>query len=77
MVGDALFLANYTAGFREIDISQIANGQMQEVRYFDTFPANDSAGFDGVWNVYPFFESGLIAISETSDGLYLVHRSNE
>ena len=77
VVGDALFLANYTAGFREIDISQIDNGQMQEVRYFDTFPANDSAGFDGVWNVYPFFESGLIAISETSDGLYLVHRSNE
>lgn len=70
--GNSLFLANYTAGFREIDLSGVDNQEMHEVRFFDTFPANDNAGFDGVWNVYPFFDSRHIAISDTSGGLFLV-----
>ena len=74
--GDRYFLANYTAGFREIDVSDIVNQRMQEVGFFDTYPENDRATFNGVWNVYPFFESGVIAISDTSRGLFLVQRSN-
>ena len=74
--GNHYFQASYTAGFREIDISDIQNQRMQETGFFDTFPANNRATFDGVWNVYPFFESGIIAISDTSRGLFLVQRSN-
>ena len=70
------YQASYTAGFREIDISDIQNQRMQEVGFFDTYPENNRATFDGVWNVYPFFESGVIAISDTSRGLFLVQRSN-
>ncbi|MGC6480041.1 MAG: choice-of-anchor B family protein [Flavobacteriaceae bacterium] len=72
---DSFFLANYTAGMREIDISDIANGNMNEIRFFDTYPAHNNASFDGVWNVYPFFESGVIAINDSNNGLFLVRAS--
>ena len=74
--GNSLYLANYTAGFREINLSDIASQQMQEVGFFDTFPQHDNATFDGVWNVYPYFESEIIAISDTGLGLFLVQRVN-
>jgi hypothetical protein len=34
--------------------------------YFDTYPSNNNANYDGSWNVYPFFESGNIVISGTN-----------
>jgi len=74
--GDSYFLANYTAGFREIDIENIEAASMTEIGFFDTYPENDSNSFNGVWNVYPYFESGVIAISDSNRGLFLVRRSN-
>ena len=71
-----MFISNYTAGFREIDISDIANQNMQEVGFFDTYPENNNASFDGVWNVYPFFDSGIVAISDSDRGLFLVQKRN-
>lgn len=75
--GDAYYLSNYSAGFREINVQDIANGNMTEERFFDTFPDNDYTNFDGVWNIYPFFESGVIAISDIDGGLFLVKHSEE
>ena len=49
---------------------------MQEIGFFDTYPENNNASFDGVWNVYPFFNSGIIAISDSDRGLFLVQKSN-
>ncbi len=71
------FLANYTAGIRIIDISNIANGTMTEVGYFDTHPSNNSASFNGAWNVYPYFESGNIIISDINSGLFIIQKSPE
>jgi len=76
VVGGLYYLSNYTAGLRVMDISQIQNNAMEEVMYFDTYPNHDINSFDGVWNVYPFFQSGIIAISDTNNGLYLVKASN-
>ncbi len=73
--GNSLFLANYTAGFREIDIQNIGSKEMKEIAFFDTFPANDATSFGGVWNVYPYFESGIILISDSNSGLFLVKAS--
>ena len=75
--GDAYYLSNYSAGFREINVQDIANENMTEDRFFDTFPNNNATNFDGVWNIYPFFESGVIAISDIDGGLFLVKRSEE
>ena len=69
---NSFFLANYTAGFREIDTQNIANGVMEEVGFFDTFPENNGANFNGVWSVYPYFESKVIVVSDSNRGLFLV-----
>ena len=74
--GDRYYLANYTAGLRVIDISDIENDNMMEIGYFDTYPQNDNAGYDGAWNIYPYFESGNIVISNfLTGGFYLVKES--
>ncbi len=74
-VKDNLFyLANYTGGLRVIDISDIENKNLNEVGFFDTFPLNNTADFNGVWNVYPFFESGNIVLSDIDNGLFIVKK---
>ncbi|MBL4569488.1 MAG: choice-of-anchor B family protein, partial [Flavobacteriaceae bacterium] len=73
--GTTFYLANYTAGVRFIDISSIQSDVMTEVGLFDTYPSDDSANFDGVWNVYPFFASGKIVLSDINEGLFIVKKS--
>ena len=72
---DTFYLANYTAGVRMIDITNIANKTINEIGFFDTRPANNLASFNGVWNVYPYFESGNIVISDIEGGLFIVRKS--
>ncbi len=74
VLGDKYFLANYLAGIRIIDISDIANANIFEIGHFDTVPSSNSANFGGVWNVYPYFESGYIVISG-DEGFHLVKES--
>ena len=76
IVEGSYYLASYRAGIREIDISNIENQSMAEIGYFDTYPENDNAAFDGVWNVYPFFSSGHIVISDIQKGLFVVKKNN-
>lgn len=71
VVGNTFYMANYNAGLRAIDISDIANQNMAEVGSFDTIPGTNGAGFGGSWNVYPFFASGNIVISG-DEGFFLV-----
>jgi len=75
VVGNKVYLANYSSGLRVIDISDIDNGNMNPDGYFDTYPPNNNANYAGSWNVYPFFESGNIVISG-ENGFTLV-KSNE
>jgi len=72
VVGDKYYMANYRAGIRVLDISDIANQNISEIGYFDTYPASNSAQFDGAWNVYPFFASGNIVISDIDRGFFLI-----
>jgi len=70
--GDSYFLANYAAGFREIDITDISNDNMSEIGFFDTYTANNDASYEGVWNIYPYFPSGNITINDRSGGFFVV-----
>ena len=70
--GDKYYLSNYRAGMRVLDISQIGNENITEIGFFDTYPDSDSANFDGAWNVYPFFASNNIVISDINRGFFLV-----
>ncbi len=70
--GDKYYLSSYRAGMRVLDISDIENGTMTELGFFDTYPESNAANFNGVWNVYPFFESNNIVISDIERGFFLV-----
>ena len=73
--GNTYFQANYTGGVRMIDVENIATHSMTEVGFFDTYPANDDTAFRGVWNVYPYFESENIIISDINTGFYIIRKS--
>ena len=75
VLGDNYYLANYAAGLRVLDISDIANGNISETGYFDSFSSHNSVGYEGVWNVYPYLGSGNIIISDRSGGLFIVKSS--
>jgi choice-of-anchor B domain-containing protein len=71
-IGNLSFQSNYTAGLRLIDYTDIDNMNLQEVAFFDHFPSNDNAVFQGTWMHYPYFESGIIPISDLYNGMFLV-----
>ncbi|MEW4923232.1 choice-of-anchor B family protein [Algibacter sp. 2305UL17-15] len=73
--GNSYFQASYRAGLRVIDINNISNKSYTEIGFFDTYPEDDATAFDGAWNVYPYFESGNIIISDINRGLFVVRKS--
>ncbi|MGB6153939.1 MAG: choice-of-anchor B family protein [Pricia sp.] len=73
--GDEYFLANYTAGLRVLDISNIAGRSITESGFFDTYTDSNNPRFDGVWSVYPYFESGKIIVSDINSGLFVIQKS--
>lgn len=70
------YQANYRAGVRMIDLSNIDSNVMSEVGFFDTYPEDNNANFNGAWNVYPYFNSGNIIISDRERGLFIIRKSN-
>lgn len=70
------FQANYTRGVTMLDVTDIDNGSLTEIGYFDTYPADNTATFHGAWNVYPYFASGNIIISDIEGGLIIIRKSN-
>ena len=76
--GDEYYLANYRAGLRVLDISNISasSNALVETGYFDSYPADDNPDFNGAWSVYPYFESGNIIIGDIDAGLLIVRKSN-
>ena len=80
--GNLVYQANYTAGVRVLDASDIANGNLEEIAYMDTEPRlpnhhmNHNINiFIGPWGVFPYFYSGTIAASDGINGLILMRLS--
>ena len=67
-----VYQSNYTAGLRVTDTDRLAEGVLEERAFFDTFPRDDNATFNGTWSNYPYFESGTIAVTGTDEGLFLL-----
>lgn len=68
--GRYLYQSHYKAGLRILDIGAPANPY--EMGFFDTYPAADDDGFEGTWSNYPYFASGVVAVSDISGGLFLL-----
>ena len=70
--GDAVYMANYRIGLRVTDATNVADAEMEEIAYFDTFPADDANQFGGAWSTFPYFDSGVVLISDMQRGLFIV-----
>lgn len=69
--GDTLFVSYYEDGVVAFDMSDPYNPV--RMAYYDTYPENtDYNGTVGCWGVYPYFSNGLIAGSDTKNGLFLM-----
>ncbi|MFQ5530594.1 MAG: choice-of-anchor B family protein, partial [Gemmatimonadota bacterium] len=71
--GSVAYQSNYHFGLRIIDVS--VPTQPRELGFFDTFPNDDAIGFGGSWSNYPFFGSGLIAVTSSDEGLFILKRA--
>ena len=64
------YQSNYRAGLRMLDVNNPLNPE--EVGFFDLYPSSDAASFNGTWSNYPYFESGVVAVSHIEEGLFLL-----
>lgn len=76
IVGDLAYESNYTSGLRVLDLTDVSQGNLSEIAYFDSYPASDATAFSGTWSNYPFFSSGTIIISDITSGLFVVKISD-
>ena len=71
--GKYTYQSNYQAGLRILDVTDIANGNLTEVAFFDMVPDSDSPEvYEGTWGNYPFFDSGIVIVSERKQGLFVL-----
>ncbi len=75
--GQFAYQANYRGGLRILDLRNIGTANLSEVAYFDTYPSSNSTQFNGAWSVYPYFKSGIVAVSDIESGLFLVRPNLE
>ncbi len=69
VLGDRLYVAHYTEGFRVFDVSEPHTPV--EIAVYDTF-LDASYGYHGAWTAYPFLPSGKVLVSDMQSGLFVV-----
>ena len=69
---DTIYEANYRSGLRVLDARQVRDGKLSEVGFFDVYPADDDAEFNGAWSNYPYFPSGTVVVSGIEQGLFVL-----
>jgi choice-of-anchor B domain-containing protein len=66
------FESNYRSGVRVLDVRNAATTGLSPVGFFDVYPADDAAFFNGTWGNYPFFASGTVIASGMEQGLFVL-----
>jgi choice-of-anchor B domain-containing protein len=70
--GNRAYQSNYRSGLRILDISNINAASLNELAFFDVYPINDAAEFNGAWSNYPFFASGIVIVGGIEQGLFVL-----
>ncbi len=73
--GNRYYISNYERGLVVLDISNPRNPT--EIGFFDTYPLNNSASFNGAWGTYPFLPSGNILVNDINSGLYVLRDNTQ
>ncbi len=63
-----MYQSNYGAGLRILDITD--RTEPVEIAYFDNSPYGGAS-----WSNYPYFESGVVVMTSTGDGLFIVRNT--
>ena len=72
IVGNYVYQANYTGGMRILELTDLANTTMTEVAFFDTHPEANNHLFEGAWTAFPFFDNGLVIVSDINRGVFIL-----
>jgi choice-of-anchor B domain-containing protein len=73
VLGNRVFQANYSSGLRVLEFGDLANRELMEIAFFDTFPMSDAVtNAPGAWSVYPYLPSGTIIVSDITNGLFIL-----
>jgi choice-of-anchor B domain-containing protein len=71
IVGNTMYQSNYKSGLRVLDVSDPENPV--PLGNFDTQPyGGDDAQMSGSWSNYPYFGSGIVAVTSGHEGLFIV-----
>ncbi|MGH2655731.1 MAG: choice-of-anchor B family protein [Actinomycetota bacterium] len=71
VIGNRVYESNYRAGLRILE-TDIRKDRAAEVAFFDVYPPDDEAEFNGSWSNYPFFASGNVVVSGIEEGLFVL-----
>jgi choice-of-anchor B domain-containing protein len=69
VLGNELYVSSYVEGIRILDISDPAHPA--EFGWADSYVGQAPAWFYSVWEVCPYFPSGIVIASDTQTGLYV------
>ncbi|MDX1619560.1 MAG: choice-of-anchor B family protein, partial [Nitriliruptorales bacterium] len=71
--------ANYNAGLQILTYSEdgIADAEFERIGYFRVDSFADAPHYGDAWNVYPFFESGTVILSNLGQGLVVLQPDYE
>ena len=67
------YASNYTSGLRVYSTKKVASGQLSETAFFDVYPENDNATFEGgTWSNYPYFRQDIVGVNTMDRGLFVL-----
>ena len=69
---DLVWEANYSSGLHILDAELIPSGTLSLEAWFDTYTTDNAKHYDGAWGNYPFFESGVVIVSDYDNGLFIL-----
>jgi hypothetical protein len=72
--GNYAYLSYYSEGVKIIDIEDPT--YLIEVGSYDTYPQGGGAFYDGCWDLYPYFNSGIITAYDLTNGLFVLSFNN-
>jgi len=72
ILGDFTYQANYRAGLEILKLSDLENGKLERIGFFDTYVKDNANEFNGAWSNYPYLPSGVVLLSDIEQGLFIV-----